>query len=277
MTLATYTIFGAGIAQQWLAAAVALVYLVGPSKLGRLRLSVWIATTGLICLVLALVLRFAQWGVVPLTTGADSMLLFTVMATATAISVSCQTRFRALLTFYLPPLAILGALCAALAIKDFATSPKAVDVSQTLLIVHVGLAFQAYALFFIASLTSVAYVFQSRRLKSRKTAGLFQKLPSLETLDRTLHTLIMVGYPIFVITLLMGLAWARFVSDTLSPTWRFSPKIVLSFVMVLFYAASFHCRSMGWLRGMKRPYSVTNDNARRRDWLPPCDAYLRAS
>lgn len=256
MIAATYTLFGAGILQEWLAAAAALVYLMGQSEAKRLRVSVWVATTGLVCLVLTLVLRYVQWDVVPLTTGADNLLLFTVLATATAISVSCTTRNRSLLTFYLPPLAVLGALCAALAFKDFSKAPNAMNVSQALLIVHVGLAFLAYALFFIASLTSLAYVFQSRRLKSRKTTGLFQKLPPLDTLDRTLHNLIKVGYPLFVITLLMGLGWARFASHALTATWWFSPKIMFSAAMVIFYAASFHSRSMGLLRGPKLAYFV---------------------
>jgi ABC-type uncharacterized transport system permease subunit len=256
MAAAIYSIFGVGIVQLWLAAIAAIAYLRGPSNDRILRISVWVATGALLSLAAAFTLRFAQYQVVPLASGADSILLFCIMATATAISVSCQVRFRALLGFYLPPLALLSGVCAALAVKDFSRAPSSIEVSQALLVIHVGLAFQAYALFFIASLTSVAYLFQARRLKLRKTTGLFQKLPSLENLDRTLHLLIMVGYPIFVVTLLMGIFWARFVSDTLSDTWWYSPKIVLSFVMVCFYAASFHSRSLGLLRGPKLAYFV---------------------
>ena len=256
MTMVTYTVFFAGIALLWLAAGGALLFLSGQNFPRLLRVSTWLATGGLLCLVCTFILRFAQWGTAPLTTGADSILLFCVMSTATAISISCQTRFRPLLAYYLPPLALLSGVCAALAIKDFAKAPAGVEASQALLVLHVGLAFQAYALFFIASVTSVAYIAQARRLKLRRTAGIYVKLPSLEDLERTLHVLIMVGYPIFVVTLLMGLGWARFLSTTLSPTWWYSPKIALSFVMVLYYAACFHSRSLGWLRGPKLAYFV---------------------
>lgn len=256
MLTATYALFWAGIAAQGTAAGAALGYLGGTDRIRLLRVAGGLALAAVLCLAGAFVLRFAQWGNLPLTSGADSLLLFVVMATVTAITVARQGRFQALLSFYLPPIALIGLLCAWMAVRDLAVAPKAMEVSQTLLFAHVGLAFQAYALFFIASLTSLAYVFQARRLKMRKTTGLSQKLPSLEDLDRTLYLLVLAGYPIFVVTLIMGLLWARFASETLSPTWWYSPKIALSAVMVLFYAASYHLRALGWLRGPKLAYFV---------------------
>lgn len=256
MTLLTYIVFGLGAGLQATSAGLAIAYLFGAKRVPVLRAATWTASFALLALAGAFVLRFAQWGVLPLSSGADSILLFTIMSLATAISVSCQAQFRPVLALYLPPLALLTALCALLAVKDFTRGPNPIEVSQTLLFLHVGLAFQAYALFFIASLTSLAYIAQSRRLKLRAGTPGTLRLPSLEDLDRTLHLLVKLGYPIFVVTLLVGLAWARFVSDTLSPTWWFSPKIALSFVMVLFYAASFHSRALGWLRGPKLAYFV---------------------
>jgi ABC-type transport system involved in cytochrome c biogenesis permease subunit len=252
----TYMVFGLGVALLWLAALAALAYLYGANNLRLIRIAAMITWPALLLLAAAYVMRFVSLGAPPLTAPADLILLFVLMATTTAIAVSRQARFHALLVFYLPPLALMAGLCAALAVRGFGAAPSSREISQALLVAHVGLVFQAFALFFIASLTSVAYVFQARRLKQRRTSGLFQKLPSLEDLDRTLHVLVLVGYPTFVATLLIGLAWARFVTDTLSPNWWFSPKIALSFVMVLFYAACFHSRSLGWLRGPKLAYFV---------------------
>ena len=257
MLIATYTLFWIGFAAQGAAACASLAYLAGPNHVRLLRAASALSAAAVALLTATFVLRFVQWGTLPLTTGADSIILFNILATITAIAVSRQDRFRALLSFYLAPVALLGLVSALLVARgDFATAPKTMAVSQTLLFLHVGLAFQAYALFFIASLTSAAYIFQTRRLKAHKTTGLFQKLPSLENLDRTLYVLILAGYPIFVITLIMGLFWARFASENLSATWWFSPKIALSAVMVIFYAASYHCRSRGLLRGPKLAYFV---------------------
>lgn len=257
MLTATYTLFWLGFGAECAAAGAALFYLSGPNHVRLLRFAGATSLLAVLALSAVFTLRFVQWQTLPLTTGADSITLFNVLTTITAIAVSRQDRFRALLSFYMPPIALMGLVSALLVVRgDFATAPMAVEASQSLLFFHVGLAFQAYALFFIASLTSAAYIFQARRLKARKTTGLFLKLPSLEDLDRTLHVLVLVGYPMFVITLIVGLLWARFVTDTLSPTWWFSPKIVLSFVMAAFYAASYHSRSRGLLRGPKLAYFV---------------------
>lgn len=256
MLAVTCTFFVLGIGQLWASALGTLVYLRGANHQGALRFAAWTSLGAGLCLAATLLARFAQWHVVPLTTGSDSLMLFIVMAAFTSAAVVRQARFRALLLFYAFPLAVLGTLCAVLARHDFLKAPSEINASRSLLLMHVALAFQAYALFLIASLTSLAYVFQARRLKLRRTAGIFQKLPSLEDLDRTLYLLVLFGYPMFVITLLLGLVWAWINPNPLSETWWYSPKILLSALMVLFYAASFHSRSLGLLRGPKLAYFV---------------------
>ena len=256
MSLITYTFFALGIGLLWASALSSLLYLRGTNHHAALRFAATSSLAAALCLAATLAARFAQWHVVPLTTGTDSIMLFIVMAALTAAAVVQQERFRALLLFYALPLAVLGTLCAVLARHDFTKAPSAINASQTLLFAHVALAFQAYALFLIASLTSLAYVFQARRLKLRRTTGVFQKLPALEDLDRTLYLLVLFGYPMFVITLVLGLVWAWANPNPLSPTWWYSPKILLSALMVLFYAASFHSRSLGLLRGPKLAYFV---------------------
>ena len=90
MTAVTYTIFGAGIIQQWIAAGAALSYLIGQSQFSRLRISVWVATTGLLCLLVASILRFALWSAVP-----GFWMLLTMMTVATAPIVASRTRAAA--------------------------------------------------------------------------------------------------------------------------------------------------------------------------------------
>lgn len=256
MSAITYTFFSLGLLQLWASALSSLLYLRGNNHHAALRFAAATSLGAALCLAATLAARFAQWKVIPLTTGSDSLMLFIAMAAFTSAAVVRQDRFRALLLFYALPLAILGTLCALLARRDFLDAPSQINASQTLLFAHVALAFQAYALFLIASLTSLAYVFQARRLKLRRTAGMFQKLPSLEDLDRTLFLLVLFGYPMFAVTLVLGLVWAWINPNPLSPTWWYSPKILLSALMVLFYAGCFHSRSLGLLRGPKLAYFV---------------------
>ena len=164
--------------------------------------------------------------------------------------VSRQERRRALQAVYLPPTACIGILAGWLAVGDFTHSPNG-EFFVPFLVVHVMTALLAYALFFVASVTSVVYVVQARRLKSRQTGSSFHALPSLENLDTTLYQLIWMGYPLFLITMVLGLYWAWADRDLLGNMWWFSPKIFLSVLMVLLYGACFHLRALGLLRGPK--------------------------
>jgi len=256
MIALTYALLGIGLLAYMLGAAAALAHLGASPRAGLLNRALYIAAAGAVALVLTPIMRFFTWGVVPLTTGADSMTLFLAMSGATAVAITAQERFRPLLSFYLPPLALVGLLCGWFAVRDLSVAPPDKGISQLLVIIHVGLAFLAYALFLIASLTSIVYVLQAKALKQRRTTGLFHRLPSLENLDHILFALIKLGYPAFATTLLLGLIWAWNTPHILSPTWWLSPKIAHSILMVLFYALCYHARALGWLRGPKLAYLV---------------------
>jgi len=199
-------------------------------------------------------LRTVQSGLLPFTTLNDSLSLFIAMSAAVAVVVTHHPRMRTVLCFYAPALAAVAAVNAALGHAFLAEPPR--PLSGLFLGVHVGLAVLAYALFFVASMTSVAYVFQVRHLKRRMHGPLMQALPSLERLDTVLFRLIGAGYPLFVITLVLGVVWAWLDRELLGDRWFLSPKIVLSVVMAIFYAVSFNGRLVGWLRGKKLAYFV---------------------
>ena len=199
-------------------------------------------------------LRWAVWGRVPLTNPVDILNLFLILCTVIVLIVQARKGMGALICFYLPPLAFAAILNGLLAHRYIELPPK--ELRAFFLIVHVGLAYLAYALYFIASLTAVAYLVQARNLKLRRITGLFQRLPSLEQLDGTLYWLISVGYPFFGVTLILGLYWSWVDRDLLGAQWWLSSKVVLSWLMVIFYSVCFHVRRRGLLRGPKLSYLV---------------------
>jgi ABC-type uncharacterized transport system permease subunit len=213
------------------------------------------ALVAMLALLATIVFRTVQWHLVPFTTAADSLCLLAFFSLLTIfVQLGLDTSHRALLCFYLPPLALVGALSMYTAIPALSTAPR--PLSGALLTAHVGLVFLAFALFFVAGINSVAYAFQAQRLKHRMTTGLFQKLPSLESLDRDLFRLIKIGYPAFAITLVVGGFWVWYEGQNLSPTWWLSPKIFMALAMLAFYAFTFHARAAGRLRGPKLAHLV---------------------
>lgn len=226
-----------------------IAYLRATKKENHLETAGLLSLAGTLCLTIVFVLRLSQWRLVPLTTGADNLVLFIILSSVTGFFVSRQERRRALQAVYLPPTAAIALVAGWLAWGDFAASPKA--LSMPFLVVHVITALLAYALFYVASVTSLVYAIQARRLKSRNTTASFHSLPSLENLDKTLYQLIWMGYPLLLLTMVLGLYWAWTDRQLLGSMWWFSPKILLSILMVLLYAACFHLRILGWLRGPK--------------------------
>ncbi len=213
------------------------------------------ALVAMFALLATIVFRTVQWHLVPFTTAADSLGLLAFFSLLTIlVQLGHDRSHRALLCFYLPPLALVAALSMYMAVPALSTAPR--PLSGALLTAHVGLVFLAFALFFVAGINSVAYAFQAQRLKHRLTTGLFQMLPSLESLDRDLFRLIKIGYPAFAITLVVGGFWVWYEGQNLSPTWWLSPKIFMAVAMLVFYAFTFHARAAGRLRGPKLAHIV---------------------
>lgn len=254
MIILTYIAFFSGVVLHVAAAFLALQYLSARRNGQMLTVASRTALVGAGCLAFTFLLRFAQWRMVPLSTPIDFLNILLLMVSLTAVLITRDARRRGLLTFYLPPLAVVAIIAAGTAVPDLGNEPKM--LSSILLVVHVVPAFLAYGLFFTASLTAIAYSYQDRHLKRGNIQGLFQKLPSLENLDKTLYQLIRLGYPLFVVTLVLGLYWAYDERDKLSATWWWSPKIFMSACMVVFYAITFHGRQLGRLRGPKLAYAL---------------------
>lgn len=251
MTWAVDIAFYGAVAAYVAAAAASLLHLAGRRALGA-AYALTAAGAGLLALVFAL--RWMQWGLLPLTTLTDSLNVLVLSAGVIILILTRSEAMRPLLAYYLPPLAPLCLAGAVAAPRSLHAAPR--DLPELWLAVHVGLAFLAYALFFGASVTGLAYVVQTRRLKSPRLSGLLQRLPSLERLDRVLFRLIGYGYPFFLATVALGAVWAWRDSELLSASWWLSPKVFLSVATAVFYGMAFHSRRQGLLRGRKLAYFV---------------------
>jgi len=234
-------------------AALALVSLrpgVGENILSGARRT---AAVGNVLLLAVFLIRWIQHGRVPLTGLGASLNLFLILCTGIMMTVQRRAEMRPLLVYYLPALAVLAAAAGAVGHRYLGAAPE--PLNALLLIVHVGLVFAAFALFFVAAITAFAYANKAHSLKRGGAFGFIQRLPSLEHLDRALFRLVGLGYPIFVVTLVLGFLWA-WGGRTEGEQWFLSPRILLAAAMVLFYAASYHGRKFGVLRGPKLAYFV---------------------
>lgn len=125
---------------------------------------------------------------------------------ACAIYLSLRRRYR---------IDVVGAFVAPLALT-FLLASTLVGMSapdphyrRAILPIHVAVNLLGDALFMLAFAAAVAYLLQERRLKKKKLAGFFRKLPPLDALDRAEHRFLLAGFPMLTAGILTGVYWAH--------------------------------------------------------------------
>ncbi len=114
---------------------------------------------------------------------------------------------------------------------------------------HIGLLLAAYAALILSLLTSVLYLYQERRLKSKQTA--LRSLPPLDTTDQIARKALLFGLPCMTAGLLIGSALAE---QTVGPSFFLDPKVLLSFAMWCAYIGMIFVRKHSGLRGRRAVY-----------------------
>lgn len=109
---------------------------------------------------------------------------------------------------------------------------------------HATLALISYACFTIAAGVAVMYLIQNYFLKTKKFGALFQKLPSLETLDEISYRCLTVGFPLLTVAIISGSIWSE---QAMGSYWVWDPKQTWSLIIWFIYAALLHGRlTIGW-------------------------------
>ncbi len=123
-----------------------------------------------------------------------------------------------------------------------------VGVRDAWLIVHIVLVLAGYAALLLTAVASVFYLMQERRLKSKRSGTLLEKLPPLATLDNLISLSMGLGFVLLTLGIIFAVTWAFVESGT---RWIGDPKIQFSFVTWLLCLLMIFLRaSAGW-RGRK--------------------------
>lgn len=114
--------------------------------------------------------------------------------------------------------------------------------------VHISLAMIGVALFALATALGTIYLVEERNLKNKKFDGiLYRRGVALETLDTLLHRLIVFGFPIFTVSMMLGVVWA----SQRSVNWFSRPEYAVSMVTWVAFGGLLLGRiTTGW-RGRK--------------------------
>lgn len=201
--------------------------------------------SGLVCQSVVILWAFAATGHMPVNNLHETLSLVAWTLVGAFLLLHLKLRVK-VLGVYVAPLA---------AFVLFAASqfPKEPLQPQNLLkgfwlVIHIITIFLGDAGFALACGVGVLYLIQEHSIKTKSRGFFFKRLPSLDLLDSTGYTCVVVGFTMLTIGLVTGMVYAK---NLWGRFWSWDPKEVWSGISWLLYAVLLHERfTVGW-RGRK--------------------------
>lgn len=153
-----------------------------------------------------------------------------------------------------PKLQVLGAFVTPITLLFFlgAGFRRGVQVSDEvrsfILPFHIGVNVLGVAAFALAFGVSIAYVLQERQLRQKKLSGIFQRLPSLDTLDTLGFRMVIVGFPLLTLGVVTGTLWAVRLDPDAPPI---GPTQTMGLIEWALFAAVLLLRAVAGWRGRR--------------------------
>lgn len=222
------------------AAAAYLAYLLRTTSL----LGIWanrLVMAGFATHLLSTIHRFSSAGHLPVTNMHESLSFFALTIVGAFILFERKYKVTILGAFVVPIalLLVISSNAFPSAIRELNPALK-----SNWLWIHTIMAFISYAMFTIAFGAAVIYLIQQYFLKKKRLGALFQKLPSLNTLDDINYRCLTIGFPLLTIAIITGAIWAEKAWGTY---WSWDPKETWSLITWFIFAALLHSRlTTGW-------------------------------
>ncbi|TLS39417.1 cytochrome c biogenesis protein [Pseudalkalibacillus caeni] len=107
------------------------------------------------------------------------------------------------------------------------------QLMSELSIIHITMAFISYGAFSLAFIFSIMYLIQYQMLKEKKWGKRLQRFGNLSYLEKMAYLCSMVGVPLLLLSLILGVVWASIkVADF---SWL-DAKVIISFIVLLAYS-----------------------------------------
>lgn len=118
-------------------------------------------------------------------------------------------------------------------------------------IIHITLAILAYGAFTLSFVFSLLYLIQYDLLKQKKWGKRLIRLGDLAKLEQMSHLLAVIGVPLFILSLILGIQWAYLkVPDV---NW-YDAKILGSFIVLMAYSLYLYLKNGKQLYGRTLAY-----------------------
>jgi ABC-type uncharacterized transport system permease subunit len=112
------------------------------------------------------------------------------------------------------------------------------ELRRDILLVHVALLMGGYLMLMLSFGSAVTHLLTLWSLKHKRPLALLEKLPPLETTEQLTSQLVLLGFPLLVLGMVIGIVWARAEGKS---AWT-DPKVLFSILTGGIFAAYLHAR-----------------------------------
>lgn len=119
-------------------------------------------------------------------------------------------------------------------------------LTSELLVIHITMAILSYGAFSLSFAFSLLYLFQYRLLKKKNWGKWLLRIEDLSKLDHMAYVLNIIGVPMLLLSLILGIIWAYISYDTLYWT---DAKVLGSFIMLFLYGFYLYIRLVRNMQG----------------------------
>jgi cytochrome c-type biogenesis protein CcsB len=184
----------------------------------------------------------------PLTNLSEALSFFAWCITLTFIVALVRYRINVLGAFVLPLVSVLVILSEFIWEENHAIPPL---LKSRWIFFHAGVAFLAYAAFFLTFVSAVLYLTQEKELKHKNFRFLYFRLPSLQVCDELLRRSLYAGFVFMSITIVTGALWAQ---QAWGHYWSWDPKETASLITWAIYLLLVNYRLSAAWRGRWASY-----------------------
>ncbi len=235
-----FFLYGFALILILLATAAFIVYLVRQQKT-TYHWAYRLLLAGFAFLTLDVGYEYYSLGVAPVLTLKSSLSFFAWTLLLVYLLFHLKFRLMVLGSFVAPVAACLLILSSTLPTAEVMVKP----IFRSLwLPVHIGTAFVGNGCFAVTFVAAIMYLLQESQIKRKRLGTLYNRLPSLETLDSINHFALICGFTFMTAGMITGAIYAQV---ALGSYWRWDPKEVCSLLAWTFYAVLLHERlAVGW-------------------------------
>ncbi|MEW6067548.1 MAG: c-type cytochrome biogenesis protein CcsB [Nitrospirota bacterium] len=229
----------------YFAATVASIIEIFKGAKSTSRIILLLVITGFTVHTISIIYRYITAGHIPITNAHEATSFFSWCIVL--IFFFLEFRYKiVLLSSFVMPIVFILMLSSSMLPREI--KPLSPVLQSYWLGIHTVLAFLGNAAFALAFGIGVMYLVQEHYVKSKHLGSLFDRLPSLQTLDEINYKLISIGFPLLTLAIITGALWAE---SAWGSYWHWDPRETWSLITWFIYAIVLHARlAAGW-RGRK--------------------------